>query len=53
MHDKPHSVYVDSPRKPYTAPYLILYGDIREITQGTGSVGKLDNPPLPVKSGGV
>jgi hypothetical protein len=28
------------PRKPYTAPQLLVYGDIREITKNSSSKGK-------------
>jgi hypothetical protein len=31
-----------APRKPYAAPQLLIYGDIREITK-SGTEGPIDN----------
>lgn len=28
----------EAPRKPYTAPQLTEYGDIQDLTQGTGGI---------------
>jgi hypothetical protein len=32
-------------KKPYEAPKLIVYGNLAEMTQGTGTVGHADSPP--------
>jgi len=37
---KPESI-----KKPFKTPQLIVYGDIREITQATGSTGMGDGNP--------
>ena len=30
------------PKKPFTDPKLVVYGDIQQITQSVGTVGALD-----------
>ena len=30
------------PKKPFTDPKLVVYGDIQQITQSVGKVGALD-----------
>lgn len=42
----------DLPRKPYNAPSLRVYGDIREVTKNLGgTVGKNDGGAGPDKTG--
>lgn len=36
----------ESKRKPYHAPQLLVYGDLRALTQALGLKGKLDGGPL-------
>jgi hypothetical protein len=36
------AVQEQKPRKPYHAPEVIVYGNIREITKNAGSKGNLD-----------
>ena len=30
------------PKKPFTEPHLVVYGDIQEVTQAIGKVGSPD-----------
>ena len=30
------------PKKPFTEPHLVVYGDIQEVTKAVGKVGKTD-----------
>jgi hypothetical protein len=34
----------ESEKKPYATPQLVVYGDIREVTQTVGNKGALDGP---------
>jgi hypothetical protein len=34
----------ESKKKPYATPQLVVYGDIREVTQTVGNKGALDGP---------
>jgi hypothetical protein len=34
------------PKKPYQAPKLVAYGDLTQMTLGSGSVGKMDAPHM-------
>ena len=36
------------PKKPYAEPQLLVYGDIREITQAVGGMGNSDNGQGPM-----
>jgi hypothetical protein len=38
-----HQTNEETKRKEYSAPKLITYGDIVEITRDTGSLGMFDN----------
>jgi hypothetical protein len=40
-----------SPRKPYSSPKVRAYGNIREITLGTGHLGAKDGAPGSFKTG--
>ncbi len=35
-----------SPKKPYHRPRLLVYGDLRTLTQSLGGKPKFDNPIL-------
>ena len=34
-------------KKPYKTPQLVVYGDLRTITNAVGTVGGFDPPPHP------
>lgn len=36
-------------KKPYHSPQMRIYGNIREVTQGSGSNGNRDSPSAPVR----
>jgi hypothetical protein len=38
----------ESTKKPYQAPELSVYGDVREITLSNQSTGNFDNPSNPM-----
>jgi hypothetical protein len=35
-----------SVKKPYATPQLVVYGDLREITQAGTGTGTIDSPPF-------
>ena len=37
----------ETTKKPYTAPQLFVYGDIREVTLNTGAGAKVDGGKTP------
>jgi len=37
-------------KKPYSTPRLVVYGDIREITQNSAQKNMADNPPANMQS---
>jgi hypothetical protein len=41
-----HQTNEETKRKEYSAPKLITYGDIVEITRDTGSLGMIDGSAL-------
>ncbi len=49
-HDHKNSHDLESPRKPYRSPQLIVYGDIRELTQAMDHSGALDNGDMSLKT---
>ena len=44
VHD---TVNGDSGKRPYQSPEFRIYGDIREVTQGSGTKGNFDSPSNP------